>query len=93
MIFDIRGKVMIENKDKTPRKRVKTKKKDSARDFELLIEKFKEKNPVRYSISGSFKADDVIDHNTFGIGIVISTFDKKMDVAFADQSRILVYDR
>ena len=84
---------MIENKDKTPRKRVKTKKKDSARDFELLIEKFKEKNPVRYSISGSFKADDVIDHNTFGKGIVISTSYKKMDVVFIDKLRTLVFNK
>ena len=83
----------MENKEKTPRKNARTKKKDPARDFEMLIENFKEKQPVHYSMSGSFKADDVIDHNTFGIGIVISTSDKKMDVVFADQSRILVYER
>ena len=84
---------MIENKDKTPRKRVKTKKNVPARDFELLIEKFKEKNPVRYSISGSFKADDVIDHNIFGKGIVISISNKKIVVLFCDKPRILVCDR
>ena len=84
---------MIENKDKTSGKRVRTKKKDPARDFELLAEKFKEKKPVRYSMSGSFNADDVIDHNTFGIGIVISISYKKMDVVFADQSRVLVCNR
>ena len=84
---------MMENKDKTPRKTKRTQKKDPARDFELLTEKLKEKKPVRYSMSGSFKADDVIDHNTFGIGIVVSTSYKKMDVVFADQSRILVCDR
>ena len=35
-------------------------------------EKFKEKKPVNYSMSGTFKEDDVIDHKTFGMGIVIS---------------------
>ena len=84
---------MTENKDKTPRKTKRTKKKDPARDFELLAEKLKEKKPVRYSMTGSFKADDVIDHNTFGIGIVISASNKKMDVVFADQLRILVCNR
>ena len=84
---------MTENKDKTPRKTKRTKKKDPARDFELLTEKFKGKKPMRYSMSGSFKLDDVIDHKTFGIGIVISTSYKKMDVVFADQSRILICNR
>ena len=81
---------MTEKRDKTPKKRVRTKKKDPARDFELLTENLKGKKPVRYSMSGSFKADEVIDHNTFGIGIVISASYNKMDVVFADQSRILV---
>ena len=84
---------MTEKRDKTPKKRVRTKKKDPARDFELLAENLKGKEPVPYSMSGLFKADDVIDHNTFGIGIVISTSYKKMDVIFADQSRILVCNR
>ena len=84
---------MTEKKDKTPKKTKRTKKKDPARDFELLTEKLKEKKPVRYSMTGSFKADDVIDHNTFGIGIVISASNKKMDVVFADQLRILVCNR
>ncbi|MDB9822523.1 hypothetical protein OAC89_02375 [Deltaproteobacteria bacterium] len=81
-------------KKKSPKKKsVRTKKKDPARDFELLTEKFKGKKPVSYSMSGSFKADDVIDHNTFGIGIVISTSYKQMDVVFSDRPRILVYER
>jgi len=80
-------------KKKLPKKGVKTKKTDPARDFELLTEKFKGKKPVSYSMSGSFKADDVIDHNTFGMGIVISTSYKQMDVVFSDRPRILVCNR
>jgi hypothetical protein len=75
------------------KKGVRTKKTDPARDFKLLTEKFKEKKPVTYSMSGSFKADDVIDHDTFGMGIVISTSNKKMDVVFSDRPRILVCER
>jgi hypothetical protein len=84
---------MTEKQDKTPRKSVRSKKKDPAKDFELLTEKFKGKKPVRYSMSGSFKADDVVDHNTFGKGIVIRTSYRKMDVVFSDKLRILVCDR
>ena len=84
---------MVEKKEQTPKKRVRAKKKDPAKDFELLAEKLKGKESVRYSMSGSFKLDDVIDHKTFGIGVVISTSYKKMDVVFADQSRILICNR
>ena len=77
---------------KTPQNRRRTRKKDLARDFETLTEKFKGNKPVRYSMSGSFKADDMIEHKTFGLGIVISASYKKMEVVFSDRPRILVYD-
>jgi len=81
-------------KEKLPRKKtVRAKKVDPARDFDILTEKFKGKKPLRYTMSGSFRAEDVIDHQTFGMGIVISTFKKQMDVVFSDRPRILVYDR
>jgi hypothetical protein len=80
-------------KKKSSKKGVRAKKTDPARDFGLLTEKFKGKKPMNYSMSGSFKADDVIDHNTFGMGIVISTSYKQMDVVFSDRPRILVCNR
>lgn len=77
---------------KTPRKIVK-KKIDPARDFGLLTETFKGKKPQSYSMSGLFKVGDVIDHNTFGMGIVISAMNKQMEVVFSDHPRILVFNR
>ena len=71
----------------------RTKKKDPKRDFETLTEKFKGKDPVDYSMSESFKADDVIDHKTFGVGYVISASSSKMEVVFSDKSRLLVCNR
>jgi len=71
----------------------KTKKVDLTKDFETLAEKFKEKKPVHYSMSGSFKEDDVIDHKTFGMGIVTRASYKKMEVVFSDRPRILVCNR
>jgi hypothetical protein len=44
-------------------------------------------------MSGSFKDDDVIDHKTFGTGIVISASYYKMEVAFSDRTRVLVCNR
>jgi hypothetical protein len=81
-------------KIKAPRKKVvRPKKVDPAKDFELLTEKFKGKKPRSYSMSGSFRAEDVIEHNTFGVGIVISAFNKQMEVVFSDRPRILVFNR
>ena len=61
--------------------------------FEELAQKFKNKKPLPYSMSGSFKNDDVIDHKTFGMGIVIKASYDKMEVAFSDEPRILVCNR
>ena len=80
---------------KTPkkRKRTVTKKEDFAKEFEKLAEKFKEKEPITYSISGSFKPDEVIDHKTFGIGIVTNVSYQKMEVVFSEGPRLLACNR
>ena len=77
---------------KKPRAK-KTKKPTAADIFEQLAEKFQEKKPVPYTMEGSYKADDVIKHKTFGKGIVTGVSYQKMDVAFADAPRMLVCDR
>jgi len=64
-----------------------------AKEFEKLAEKFKEKQSIAYSTSGLFKPDDVIDHKTFGMGIVINASYYKMEVAFSDRNRLLVCNR
>ena len=46
---------------------------DPAKKLERLIEKFKEKTPLHYQMTGSFNKDDVIDHDTFGKGVVIDS--------------------
>ncbi len=66
---------------------------DPAKKLERLIEKFKEKTPLHYKMSGSFKKDDIIDHDTFGKGVVIDSDYKKIDVLFSDKLRTLVCDR
>ena len=82
-----------QEKVKAPRKAVRRKKVDPARDFDLLSETVKDKRPQRYTMTGLFKVGDVIDHNVFGIGIVISALNKQMEVVFSDHPRILVFNR
>ena len=67
---------------------------DSAKKLERLIEKLKEKKILHYKMSGTFKKDDIIDHDTFGKGLVIDISDyKKIDVLFSDKLRTLVCER
>ena len=75
------------------RKVAKSRKPDAAAIFEQLAEKFQDKEPVPYTMQGSYQTDDVIDHKTFGKGIVTGVSYQKMEVAFVDASRILVCDR
>jgi hypothetical protein len=72
---------------------IQTQEVDLTKTFERLSKKFKEKKPLPYSMAGSFKNNDVIDHKTFGMGIVISASHDKMEVAFSDEPRILVCNR
>ena len=82
------------NKSKTLKKKHAIAKKDDfSKEFEKLAEKFKGKEPVTYSISGSFKTDDVIDHKTFGMGIVRNVSFQKMEVLFSEGLRLLACDR
>jgi hypothetical protein len=53
----------------------------------------KEKRPLPYRMSGSFKNYDVIDYNTFGTGIVINAFCDKMEFVFSDRPRLLACNR
>ena len=78
---------------KTPKKSISTQEVVLTKTYEKLAEKFKEKKRLPYSMSGSFKNDDVIDHKTFGMGIVISASYDKMEVAFSDGPRILACNR
>ncbi|MDO9515154.1 MAG: hypothetical protein Q7J01_03525 [Syntrophales bacterium] len=64
-----------------------------ALDFAALPEKLKNKERVPYSMSGSFKFNNVIDHAAFGIGIVIKLSHQRMDVLFSDGLKTLACDK
>jgi hypothetical protein len=78
---------------KPAKKRTTSRKADPEKGFERLAEKFADKIPVQYSMSGLFNNEDVIAHSIFGKGIVINTSYQKMEVMFADGMRLLAMDR
>ncbi len=64
-----------------------------APDFAQLAEKLKDREPVPYSMSGSFKIDDVIDHAAFGMGIVLKVSHQRIEVLFSGGLRTLAFGR
>lgn len=87
-------------KKKTPRKTARvtgrttaSRKVPAAPDFEQFSEKLRNREPVPYSLSGSFKVDDVINHATYGMGLVTKVSRQRVGVLFFDGLRTLVCDR
>ena len=46
-----------------------------------------------YSIKGSFKESQKLNHAKFGIGFVVKAYDEKIDVIFVDEVRSLMQNR
>ena len=62
------------------------------KQFQELIEKFGD-SITPYSIKGYFTKDTVIDHPKFGRGVVIVSYDDKMQALFRDGLRDLIQNR
>ncbi|MEK6584341.1 MAG: hypothetical protein AABY66_05725 [Nitrospirota bacterium] len=46
-----------------------------------------------YSMDGSYKKDEIIEHSKFGVGIVLSLIqNNKIEMLFKDGTKILVHD-
>lgn len=46
-----------------------------------------------YSMGGSYKKDEIIEHSKFGVGIVLSLIqNNKIEMLFKDGTKILVHD-
>jgi hypothetical protein len=59
-------------------------------------DKFKGKDLSRarkFSIKDTYAVDDVIDHPTFGLGLVIAVRQDKIDVSFKQEEKVLVHGK
>jgi len=51
-------------------------------------------NSTKYNIKGDFKKDEIIDHLSFGIGIVLSVIQlNKIKILFKDGPRLLIQNQ
>lgn len=50
--------------------------------------------PIPYRVNRKFSLDDVIEHKSFGVGLVTRVVsDKKMEVLFQESTKLLVHGR
>jgi uncharacterized Zn finger protein len=62
--------------------------------FEDAMEGRDVSKPIPYKTSRKFNQDDVIQHKTFGLGLVTRVVsEKKMEVLFEESSKLLVHGR
>ncbi len=86
-------------KDQSAKPKKKTtsrKKKVVVPNAEIWAEKLKDNSntPVKYSISHPFTSGDIVDHPTFGIGIIESIIDtNKIEVLFESELKILMHNK
>lgn len=84
------GKKNVATKKKTTRKRNT---KTHEEEWMEMKEKFSDIPPEVYSIKGSFKTDMLIDHPTFGIGVVMDSQTRKIEVCFEEGMKTLMHRR
>jgi hypothetical protein len=68
-------------------------KKSAEKQYEALMEKNINVVPVPYSIKASYSEGDIIDHKTFGKGIVLETSFERIEVLFQDGLKTLAADK
>ncbi len=78
-------------KAKTTRKKKSTKSHEDA--WEEMKEKYSDLPPEVYSIRGSYRAETLIDHPSFGIGVVTDSQMRKIEVCFKEGIKTLMHRR
>ena len=84
----VKKKTETEKKRKSP-----TRRKSREKEYEALMEKNGHITPVPYSMKASFNEGDIIDHKTFGKGIVLETSFERIGVLFREGIKTLAADK
>lgn len=81
-------------KNKTTKKAAQPAKTKEHRKWSRMIAKVDAENPIEYTMSTNFTLHDVLNHDKFGLGVVMEVVDpSKISVIFKDRIRTLVQNR
>lgn len=61
-------------------------------EYDKLVSE-SESTPQKYNMKGNFKLNDKVDHPKFGLGVIRTSLQDKIEVVFEDEVRSLVHNR
>ena len=80
--FEHKYKAIKKKAETTKKRKSPVRKKSPEKDYEALMEKNIDIVPVQYSMKASFSEGEIIDHKTFGKGIILETSFERIEVLF-----------
>ena len=79
-------------KSKSPARKIKTQE-ANYNDYMSRLTDYDLTRVKMYSMDGSYKKDEIIEHSKFGVGIVLSLIqNNKIEMLFKDGPRVLVHN-
>ena len=78
---------------KTGTKKPRTKGPSHTEVWKELKEKYSDLDPEVYSVRGSFREQTLIDHPSFGIGVVTIAMPSKIEVCFEEGIKTLMHKK
>lgn len=89
--LNIGKKVPSKTAKKTTKKKTTKKAAAHLETWNELKEKYSDLPPESYSIRGSFRAETLLDHPSFGLGVITESFPKKIEVCFEEGVKTLMH--
>ncbi|MBN2419007.1 MAG: hypothetical protein JXL81_06450 [Deltaproteobacteria bacterium] len=87
--FEHKYKPVKKKSEPAKKRKSPARKKSSEKEYAALMEKNSHIAPIPYSMNASFSEGDIIDHKTFGKGIILETSFERIEVLFQDGSKTL----
>ena len=91
--FEHKYKAIKKKAETTKKRKSPVRKKSPEKDYEALMEKNIDIVPVQYSMKASFSEGEIIDHKTFGKGIVMELSYERIEVLFQAGQKTLAADK
>ena len=91
--FEHKYKPVKKKAEGTKKRKTAVRKKSPEKEYQTLMEKNIDVVPVQYNMKASFGKGKVIDHKTFGKGIVLETSFERIDVLFQEGVKTLAADK
>ncbi len=91
--FEHKYKPVKKKAETTKKRKSPVRKKSPEKEYAALMEKNIHVVPIPYSMKTSYSEGELIDHKTFGKGVIMGTSFERIEVLFQDGSKTLAADK